>query len=477
MTDEQGIARLQGVRLRTTSIFFRGEETFFYAKSAEEFDSRASDEAETQQRMLAALEANPRYPQDSLKRFQESAKPFLEFCGSFDSAESFSTKEIVAAHARYSREYRELSFDGEPVAFMLQQPLASKIEAIVKTKLVKTKISALNDAVALLSTPDEASFVKREEFDLLAAASRVAEGKASADGEAEAHWREYAWLEYDYEGSLLSKKHFKRLIQESIKAANGNPRARLESLKKADASSRKRRVELEETLGLTEKERAWSASLRACSQVMDLKKEVFSRSHVQLAKLLAAAGKKIGLTAKQLLYFTASEFPRAIKDAGWARSAFAERRACSLWVSRGGATTVYAGASSSPILDKFTEYAGWASIEATQSKKASGVVTGLPASPGKARGPARVVLRADDIARVRKGDVLVSIMTTVGFVPAMKRAAAIVTDEGGVTCHAAIVARELGVPCVVATRNASIAFKDGDLIEVDANKGVVKKIS
>jgi len=67
-------------------------------------------------------------------------------------------------------------------------------------------------------------------------------------------------------------------------------------------------------------------------------------------------------------------------------------------------------------------------------------------------------------------------MTTPDFVPAMKLAAAFVTDEGGIGCHAAILARELKVPCVIGTRFATQVFKDGDMVEVDAEKGIVKKI-
>ena len=77
---------------------------------------------------------------------------------------------------------------------------------------------------------------------------------------------------------------------------------------------------------------------------------------------------------------------------------------------------------------------------------------------------------------MQKGEILVAIMTTPDFTPALKKAAAIVTDEGGVTCHAAIISRELGIPCVVGTRIATRTFKNGDILEVDANHGIVRKI-
>ncbi len=77
---------------------------------------------------------------------------------------------------------------------------------------------------------------------------------------------------------------------------------------------------------------------------------------------------------------------------------------------------------------------------------------------------------------MQKGDILVSIATDPDIVPAMKKAAAIVTEQGGVTSHAAIVSRELGTPCVIGTKIATKVFKDGDLVEVDAVKGIVKLI-
>ena len=96
---------------------------------------------------------------------------------------------------------------------------------------------------------------------------------------------------------------------------------------------------------------------------------------------------------------------------------------------------------------------------------------------GKIKGKVRVVHTLNQIAKLRKNEILVTPMTTIKFIPFLKKAAAIITDEGGVTCHAAIVSRELGIPCVIGTKIATKVLKDGDLVEVDANKGVVKKIS
>ncbi len=101
------------------------------------------------------------------------------------------------------------------------------------------------------------------------------------------------------------------------------------------------------------------------------------------------------------------------------------------------------------------------------------LLTGSPASPGIASGPTRIVHQSSEIDRVLEGDVLVAEMTTPDFVPAMKRAAAIATDRGGRTCHAAIVSRELGIPCVVGTENATRVLKPEQLVTVDGSQGKV----
>jgi len=81
-----------------------------------------------------------------------------------------------------------------------------------------------------------------------------------------------------------------------------------------------------------------------------------------------------------------------------------------------------------------------------------------------------------DMPKMKKGDIMLSETTYPALVPAMKKAAAIVTNIGGLTCHAAIVARELKIPCVVGTKIATKVLHDGQLVEVDADKGIVKII-
>lgn len=103
-------------------------------------------------------------------------------------------------------------------------------------------------------------------------------------------------------------------------------------------------------------------------------------------------------------------------------------------------------------------------------------IKGVCGQPGKIQGRVKIVLNIKELNKVKDNDILVTQNTTPIFVPAMKKAIAIVTDEGGITCHAAIVSRELNIPCIIGTKIATKVLKDGDKVEVDADKGIVRKI-
>ena len=113
----------------------------------------------------------------------------------------------------------------------------------------------------------------------------------------------------------------------------------------------------------------------------------------------------------------------------------------------------------------------------TTFKREDAVIKGTPASSGAVKGIVRVIMGESHFSKFNDGEILVAPMTRPEFAPLMRKSLAIVTDEGGVTCHAAIVSRELGIPCIIGTQIATKVLRDGDLVEVDASSGVIKKIN
>lgn len=101
------------------------------------------------------------------------------------------------------------------------------------------------------------------------------------------------------------------------------------------------------------------------------------------------------------------------------------------------------------------------------------MILGNIANRGKVKGRARILSDYKDIYKVKKGDIIVATMTTPDYVFAMEKAAGFITDEGGITCHAAILSREFNVPCIVGTVNATKEIQDGQMIELDAYAGRV----
>jgi len=143
-----------------------------------------------------------------------------------------------------------------------------------------------------------------------------------------------------------------------------------------------------------------------------------------------------------------------------------DERTNKLFILQARPETVWATKKEEEIIEKAI---------ATRERKV--LVQGLPASPGLAIGKVHIIPTVDMINEFQKGEILVTEMTAPDWVPAMRKAAAIITNSGGMTCHAAIVSRELGIPCIVATasrgRSATESLPDGAMVTVDAKLGVV----
>ncbi len=209
---------------------------------------------------------------------------------------------------------------------------------------------------------------------------------------------------------------------------------------------------------------------------MDWKKECFTKTHYCARFLLNEAAKRLELSQEQAYWATPPEIVARLRGERVPNaSTLAERSEFCVFSCRGnggsggkGGWKILTGAQANDFLKK----EGLLASNPDETLEVKGVC----AAAGNAIGEARIVRKASELGKLKKGDILVTIMTTPDFVLGMKRAAAIVTDEGGVTCHAAIVSREMGIPCVVGTGNATKVFKDGDVIEVRAQHGIAKKI-
>lgn len=185
--------------------------------------------------------------------------------------------------------------------------------------------------------------------------------------------------------------------------------------------------------------------------------------HHNVRPLLGEIARRMGVKADDILYMTHHEIQCFLR--GMSRPSENEinrRREGYALVMLNRDAKLYTGddlaelKAQEPVLQ--TDYSGIR------------VLPGTPASLGEWTGTARIVREPVDMDKVGEGDVLVSIMTTPDLILAMERSGAIVTDEGGMLCHAAIVSRELGIPCVIGTKTATLAILDGDTTKVTADE-------
>ncbi|MFA6446150.1 MAG: PEP-utilizing enzyme [Candidatus Paceibacterota bacterium] len=177
--------------------------------------------------------------------------------------------------------------------------------------------------------------------------------------------------------------------------------------------------------------------------------------------------RRLGLSLDQVLFLNEEELEASIRDGYTVISPdiLDMRRNDSLYFCKDDNITVITDAKELERFDKFILV-----------KEKITELKGVGVSKGKVSGRVSIILSNNDFSKFEQGDILVSSATRPDFVPLMKKAAAILTDEGGLLSHAAIVSRELKKPCIVGLKNSTKVLKDGDMVEVDADNGIIKKL-
>lgn len=186
----------------------------------------------------------------------------------------------------------------------------------------------------------------------------------------------------------------------------------------------------------------------------------------RMTPIVEEIGKRVGLTLKQARFMTTEEVQRGLEGKSIDTEEIKRRVQLSVFYTDKEKEKFYTGSQAKKIRDMLQQE------ETGQISE----IKGQCGCQGYAKGVVRIVNDMSEMQKMKEGDILVSIATQPNLLPAMKRAAAFVTNQGGVTSHAAIVAREMKTPCIIGTKVATAALHDGDLVEVDANSGVVRVI-
>ena len=287
-----------------------------------------------------------------------------------------------------------------------------------------------------------------------------------------------------FESALI--EHARRYASIALRDIDDQPhdlayfRSRVESLKADGIENAKEGfARLKQEIGEADKLETSLDAPREIRQLVHLTRSfVFLRTHsidymnmVLLAfqPVFKAIAGKLAVDLEELMYLTLDEMVSGIRGVPLKAKATARERMQKpyLYIISPGGSYLSVGEESATAFAQVMPAAN-SVLERVTSLK------GVPAFPGKVRGRARVILDRKRSNELQTGEILVTPMTIPDFVPAMQRSAGIITNEGGVLCHAAIMSRELKKPCIIGTKIATDVLHDGDLVEVDADEGVVR---
>jgi len=365
---------------------------------------------------------------------------------------------------------RVIAWQMETGGEVFSKYLVNYLANIVKENKIDT------DPVLIFSdlvTPTESTLVNQEHLDLLKLAKKVKEKKielSTENKEIKEHTKKYNFLPYGCEGPLWSDQDIINHIQGILNENQNIDKLINHHEKQFDK--------------IKEKQKQWIKEIpldKKHQHLIQVAKDIvfqkgFSKEHqylvwYSLSVLLKEVAKRNYITLKQVRYFLPAEVPEAIQGKEFDPNELNERYKYSL---------IYIDASGSYFLTKkdARDIKNKMNIisEDFQIDEDTTELKGQTAVPGQARGEVVIINSPKEQEKMKAGNILVSEMTIPEIVTSMKKASAIVTDMGGITCHAAIVSRELGIPCIIGTKIATKFLKDGDTVEVDATKGIVKKI-
>jgi phosphohistidine swiveling domain-containing protein len=339
-------------------------------------------------------------------------------------------------------------------------------------KLLEKKLEGNPDAskiISLVTTTTRESFSKRELSELLGILIDKKEGK-DIDKALEIHARKYYWLHNNYFTTEVLDYQFFLNELKILEEKYPNPADKLRAMENELLQAQKEKERIMKELNFGAKEYALVELLDLFAWYQDYRKEYIMQLLHYLDMVLGEIAARKRISLKEMKYSLPSEI-QAIMGGQFDKKILQERMKRCLFYWDADTEKAEFGMGQFAI-DKEKEI-----FHSLKHKEEILEVTGMAASKGFVRGQARITLSAKAATEIKPGEILITSMTTPDFVTAVKRAAAVVTNEGGVLCHAAVISREFGIPCIVGTMIATKVFKTGDMLEVDANSGIVRKIA
>jgi len=408
-----------------------------------------------------------------LKLFEKSCKMHEDYCIELNKKRmsNLSTEEIVKLMDNLFVLYQEIWDSG-----LIGEQLDFALPRIFKSELGRLKIpeKEANDIISLMSSPNEESFSREVEKNLLKIVSEIKKKNLSLKQIftnrdikrlINEHIDKYHWSSCNYFAfSGLGLNNVRFLIKQYL-SGKESPNKILEEFESQAIKTKKQKHELAKKYHFSDRLLFYFDLAAKTGMLLDKRKKSQMHAFYAGGRLLKELAKRKGVDFDMAKYL----FPYEVKD-------FANER-ISLEILHKRRKHCYIDYDTNPITvligeeAKIAEDNLWKDVDLSTNE-----VGGVCASPGTVIAKARVITSMKQLHEIQKGEILVTGMTSPEYVPALKKVVGIITDDGGITSHAAIISRELKVPAIVGTKTATRKIKTGDIVELRASHALARVI-
>lgn len=392
------------------------------------------------------LAKNPNYLKDLREQYLKHVSGNKYFNLRKEYLSNLSNDELI----KMFRMMTDWQTDSIDIAHLLDAVNFRAGDELFRKLVKRIGLKDAEEYITLLTSPTENSFIANEENELL----EISKDQLNLTENIEKHRLKYEWLENSYAGNKnLTSSYFIQKIRNGLQAKSSEP-------------IKKKKGEFISKLKLPKSMVDLIDLIDFCAVWQDERKANLLRGVGSLDKVADEVSERTGIPIEYIYYLVPSEI-RLIKNLSEIKTKeqdLAQRRK-GIYILQTIEGEIFVTGEDFIKLNAMTK-----------TEPLTDEIKGFVANKGYAKGKAQICLGLESIKNFQEGNILVAPMTRPEYAPAMKKAIAIVTDEGGITSHAAIVSRELNIPCVIGTKVATKIIKDGDLVEVDANKGLVRKL-
>lgn len=459
-----GIAHISSIA-RTKYPFGQRITYAGFSKNRADWYHSLNELQRTAQSIIHSAKRDSKVSEKMIFEFRKWEQLFYQECRNLGqlNLSSLTNTQILAIYHKLENVYIN-KLNSSPLidgfALSTDTLIASKIAEFLDRNGLGSKFNAY---FSMLTAPVFLSFLQLEEIELIKIAQQIKTRPLQKENLLMQHAKRFFWIHNNYvKDNVLSKSFFEKRLKEYSKIGH---KKRIEEIKSMPRENLRTKNTLINQINLP-------SELRLLLKITDdfnywqdeRKKGTFWATHY-FSLLLAEIAKRTSYSIEELKYAMPPEIEDVLKEK-ISKNELQKRIDYCMFIFTPGRYDV--------ITDK--EFIKKLDLIGTGKSTAVKELRGFSASLGKVSGKVKIVESVEEIGKVKQGDILVAVMTRPDYLPAMKKAVAFVTDEGGITCHAAIVAREMKKPCIVGTKIATKILKDGDMVEVNANHGIVKKL-